>query len=358
MQYPSHGANYQTLYERFQIPMPEKVYDLSENVNAFGFPAAIKEKWHQLLHHIVTYPHPEAEPLRTLLAQKHHVKRENLLIGNGAAELLTFFAGRFTNQKVIIVHPTFSEYKTTLEAQKAKLLELVVENITDYQLPIEKIKKQMKDAACLYLCNPNNPTGSLIPKKTIEELLIYGEAVGCEILVDEAFMDWTDETQSVIPLIEQYSNLTVLRSMTKMYGIAGIRLGYFIGRKELVEELNNKLPHWHVNALAIEIGKWCLEDEAFRHESIAKHAEIKARLEHYLLEKQCIITDSATNFLCFQLKEPEKTRDFYFYCLRKGVVLRHTENFYGMDGKWLRIGIKRKEAMEKFQQVMDEWYGQ
>lgn len=357
MQYPPHGANFQSLYERFQIPMPEMVYDLSENVNAFGFPPMIKEQWFQLLNKISVYPHPEAEPLRSLLAEKLNVQRENLLLGNGAAELLTFFAGRFSNRKVIIVHPTFSEYKMTLEAQGAELIELVVQEIETYRLPIVQIKEHMEEAACLYLCNPNNPTGSLIPKESIEELLICGEETGCEILVDEAFMDWTEESESVIPLIGRYPNLTVLRSMTKMYGIAGIRLGYLVGRKELVEELESRLPHWHVNALAIEIGKMCLEDENFRRESIAKHASIKRNLEHFLRKHQCKTTNSVTNFLCFQLTDPEETRDFYFYCLRNGIVLRHTENFIGMDGKWLRIGVKREEAMKKFQQVMDEWYG-
>ncbi|MED3660501.1 aminotransferase class I/II-fold pyridoxal phosphate-dependent enzyme [Ureibacillus terrenus] len=357
MEFPSHGANYKSLYERFRIPMPEEVYDLSENVNAFGFPSRIKEAWPDLLHHIAAYPHPEAEPFRTLLAAKLNVAKEQVLIGNGAAELLTFFAGRFSNRQAIIVHPTFSEYRSTLEAQGAKMIELMAEEIATYKLPLEQIKEHMKDAACLYLCNPNNPTGSLIPKETIEELLIHGEKVECELLVDEAFMDWTDESESVIPLVEQYPRLTVMRSMTKMYGIAGIRLGYLVGRKELVEELQRRLPHWHVNGLAIKIGQLCLEDETFRNESIERHQKIKRNLEHYLLERNCKMTDSVTNFLCFQLQEPEKTRDFYFYCLKKGVVLRHTENFRGMDGRWLRIGMKGEDAMKKFQQVMDEWYG-
>lgn len=357
LQLPSHGANYKTLYQRFQIPIPEKVYDLSENVNAFGFPQKVKDAWPQFIHHISTYPHPEAEPLRTMLAKKLNVQRENLIIGNGAAELLTFFAGRFTNRQVIIVHPTFSEYKSTLEAQGAKIIEYVAHEITTYKLPMNQIKKSMHDASCLYLCNPNNPTGSLISKDIIEELLIYGREVGCELLVDEAFMDWTDESESVISLIKQYSNLSVMRSMTKMYGIAGIRLGYLVSSENVINQLREKLPHWHVNALAIEIGRLCLEDDKFRKESIENHQSLKRNLENYLHKQQCIITKSVANFLCFQLKESEKTRDFYFYCLRNGVVLRHTENFVGMDGKWLRIGIKSEKAIEKFQQVMDEWYG-
>lgn len=337
--------------------MPKEVYDLSENVNALGVPPKVKESWTNLLQHISAYPHPDAEPLRTMLAKKHKVGRENILVGNGAAELLTFFANRFTNQNVIILHPTFSEYKATLQAAGAKLIELVVENIETYELPLGHLKERMAGAKCVYICNPNNPTGTLIRKEMIEELLIYGKQVGCELLVDEAFMDWTDEKESVISLVEKYPHLTVMRSMTKMYGIAGLRLGYMVGNAERVSEMNSRLPHWHVNALAIEVGKICLDDEGFRLTSIQKHHELKQQLESFLQQHDCLITKSETNFLSFQLKDPTRTRKFYFYCLEKGVVLRHTENFIGMDGEWLRIGIKSEKAMKKFQQVMDEWHG-
>lgn len=337
--------------------MPPQVYDLSENVNALGFPPKVKEVWPQLIEKISAYPHPEAEPLPTLLSKKHNVQRENIVVGNGAAELLTFFAHRFSGQQVMILHPTFSEYKATLEAAGATTIELVVEDIEKYDLPLKPLKNKMIDAACLYICNPNNPTGALIRKETIEELVKYGEKVGCEILVDEAFMDWTDEKESVIPLIEKYPHLTVMRSMTKMYGIAGLRLGYLVGSRKIVNEIQSRLPHWHINALAIEVGKRCLEDEAFRLQSIHKHNEMKREIENYLQQHRCRFTKSETNFLCFQLEDPSKTMEFYFYCLKQGVVLRHTENFLGMDGKWLRIGIKSTEAMEKFRQIMDEWHG-
>lgn len=336
--------------------MPNKVYDLSENVNALGFPPSVKRAWPHMFEQISAYPHPEGEPLKTLLAEKHRVDGKQVLIGNGAAELLTFFAQRFTNQRVLLIHPTFSEYAHTLQAANAQLVELVVEDIVHYKLPLDEIKTWMKQCKCLYICNPNNPTGSIIPLEIIEELLKYGMETGCELLVDEAFMDWTDESESAIPLVQRYPNLTVLRSMTKMYGIAGIRLGYLIGNPTVVQKLKTKLPHWNVNGLALQIGELCLEDEAFRQESILFHENRKKEIEAFLHKHGCIITNSVTNFLCFQLKEPEQTRDFYFYCLERGIVTRHTENYIGMDGKWLRIGMKREEAMNKFRQVMDEWY--
>lgn len=358
MQFPSHGANYESLYQNFGIKMPEKVFDLSENVNFLGAPNAVKEEWPNLLPKIQAYPHPQAEPLRSLLAHSHRVKPTQILVGNGAAELLTFFAQRFAGKRVILIHPTFSEYKMSLEAAGAVIEDIIISDVKNYKLPIQQIKAAMNSASCLYLCNPNNPTGSLIKRDVLEEFITYGEEVGCEILVDEAFMDWTDEEHSVISLINQYSNVTVMRSMTKMYGIAGVRLGYLISRVQLVQELASKLPHWNVNALALAIGEICLMDQTFRKESIMKSRALKEKIEDFLINRGCEITKSAANFLCFQLKEPSKTRDLYFYCLEHGVVLRHTENYLGMDGQWLRIGMKGSRAVETFMKVMDEWHEQ
>jgi len=350
-----HGANYKSLYERFQLEVPETVYDLSENVNFLGAPPAIKTVWPALLETISSYPHPEAEPLRSTLAQTHNVSSNHILVGNGAAELLTFFANRFSGKRVIILHPTFSEYKLTLDAAGAEVVELVIEDLHNYQLPLSAIKEAMKDASCIYFCNPNNPTGALISKTILEELIRYGEQVNCEIVVDEAFMDWTDEKNSVIPIVPRHNHVTVFRSMTKMYGIAGVRLGYLVGSPQLVEQLENKLPHWHVNQLAIELGEICLQDESFRLESIRKSNEIKQDITLFLEQHDCIVLKSAANFLCFQLKKYEQTREFYFHCLKRGVVLRHTENYEGLNGQWLRIGMKDHAAMEAFKLCIDEW---
>lgn len=335
--------------------MPTAVYDLSENVNFLGVPAAVKEVWPSLVHMISSYPHPEAEPLRSKLAQMHGVASNQILVGNGAAELLTFFANRFHGKKVIIVHPTFSEYQLTLEAAGAEIIEIVAEDLIDYQLPIVAIKEAMNDAACIYFCNPNNPIGAIIEKGILQELIQYGEKVRCEMVVDEAFMDWTDESNSVISLVSQFDHITVFRSMTKMYGIAGIRLGYLVGNPVCVQQLEKKLPHWHVNQLAIEIGQICLQDESFRLKSIQKSNEIKQRMTDFLRQHECTVLHSAANFLCFQLKDYKQTREFYFYCLKRGVVLRHTENYKGLNGQWIRIGMKEDRAMDAFKNCLDEW---
>lgn len=354
MAFPMHGANYEALYKNFGLVQPATVFDLSENVNCLGTPAFVQEMWPGLFHKLTHYPHPQAEPLRSQLANVHSVNNEQIVIGNGAAELLSTFATLFNGKQVILLHPTFSEYKETLTAAGATCLDLVID-VHAPQLPLEDIYAAMNEANCIYICNPNNPTGKLIELDVLLPLVDMAKQRECHVLIDEAFMDWTDEKQSVIPYVAQFEHVTVMRSMTKMYALAGIRLGYMVSSPSTIARVQQKLPHWNVNALAISIGTECIQQQTFREQSIAFSTKQRVHITQFLREQGCAVLESTANFMCFQLPEPDKTRDFYFYCLAQGVVVRHTENYLGLDGQWIRIGMKKDEAMNAFKSVYLKW---
>lgn len=353
MQYPSHGANWEALYKRFEIDQPNKVWDLSENVNFHGYPASFHQLWPSLLEKISQYPDETAEPLRSRLANEHHISAENVVVGNGASELLMCLGRFYERQKVLIIHPSFSEYERTLKQSHVETVSIIVEDIITYQLPMEKIKTQMSTASALYICSPNNPTGVVIRKHILEELILHGMAVNCDVVVDEAFMDWTDEFESVVSLTNKYPNLFVLHSMTKMYALAGIRLGYLLGQK--AQEIQRFLPHWNVNQLAVELGIRCLEEQEFKEMSKQSITSIREDLKQFLINNDCTVTNSQANFLSFQLPKEWDTKSFYFDLIRKGIVLRHTENFKGMNGNWLRIAIKDQQSMEMFKRGFQQY---
>lgn len=346
MQYPAHGANPATLYEKLGLDMPTQIIDLSENVNHFGYPVSFSTLWPTLLDKIAHYPHEEAEPLRSKLANVHQVKKENIVIGNGAAELLMALSKLYTNNKAIIIQPSFSEYARTLQQQNTQIISIVVDEIETYSLPIEKIKEAMIEAQVIYLCNPNNPTGVVIQKEQLVEIITYGQQVNCDVIVDEAFMDWTDESQSVIDLIEIYPHLFVMRSMTKMYSMAGVRLGYCLSQQATL--LKKNLPHWNVSGLAIELGLQALEEDAFCEKSRQYANNMRERMTQFLVHNGCVVTKSEANYIAFRLPEHVNASDFYYYLLKEGVVLRHTQNFIGMDGLWFRIALKDEWKMELF----------
>lgn len=353
MSYPAHGANAGNLYQLLGLNMPETIIDLSENVNPAGVPESIRRIWPKLIEAVSHYPDEQAEPFRTKSANFHKVTPEQIVVGNGAAECLMVLAKYFSGKTVGLLEPSFSEYKRTLLQENVYVKSIVVDDICTYRFSLETVKKQMHSLDALYLCNPNNPTGVLTPKVQIEELLRYGQMTDCAIVVDEAFMDWTDEKESVIPLVSKYENLIVLRSMTKMYALAGIRLGYIIGGRS--KQFLGFFPHWNVSGLAIQIGCLCLEEQQYVKEARRHSDGARKDVTDFLHEYGCEVSKSSANFILFRPPVNVDPDHFFLFLLSKGVVLRHTKNYMGLNGQWFRIALKGSEQLGRFKQVFKEY---
>ncbi|MFF5995682.1 aminotransferase class I/II-fold pyridoxal phosphate-dependent enzyme [Lysinibacillus sp. KU-BSD001] len=353
MQYPAHGANADALYKALRIQMPNKVIDLSENVNPAGVPPSVQHAWPSLINHITMYPNEQAEPFRSKVAAFHDVKPEHIIVGNGAAECLMVLARYFNGGTVGVIEPSFSEYRRTLLQENVTVQSIVVDDICTYKFSMEQVKAAMHAVDAVYLCNPNNPTGALTTKMDIQALLEYGQKVSCTLVVDEAFMDWTDEVESVISLVEKYENLIVLRSMTKMYALAGIRLGYIVSQKAPM--LAGFFPHWNVSGVANQVGCLCLEEDQYVAQARQSSAQIREEMTNFLKDYACEVSNSAANFLLFQLPQPYNPDHFFKTLLSAGIVLRHTKNYVGLDGQWFRLAMKEPEKMTSFMRVFTDY---
>lgn len=358
MSLPNHGANPHRLYEQMSIKKPLQIIDFSENVNPAGPPMLIGEKWGDMQSLISRYPDPQGQPFLSAVANYHSVSEEHVLLGNGAAEIFSLLATLFQKKRAIIVHPTFYEYEATLMANDVEIIHLEVEDITTWKLPIQSIVEAMQVADILYLCTPNNPTGVLPQKEELLLLIKEGKKANCFIVLDEAFIDWIDEEVSMIPYIKDYPHMMIVRSMTKMYAIAGVRLGYMIASAAIVEKLQRKTSHWHINALASVIGAACLEEEEYRDKAIQYAQKSRDKFIEFLQGYGCKTTNSVTNYVSFQLPNANLSKVFFHDMLEKGFVLRHTENFRGMNGQWFRVGMKDEKAMKELQKEMASWLKQ
>lgn len=358
MSLPNHGANPHRLYEQLSIKKPTQIIDFSENVNPAGPPSFIREKWDKLFPLISRYPDPLGQPFLSAVAKFHHVKEEHVLLGNGAAEIFSLLATMFYKKRAILIHPTFSEYAATLAANDVEIIHLEVDDIATWKLPIAQIIEEMQQAAILYLCTPNNPTGVLPPKEELLLLIKEAKKANCYLVLDEAFIDWVSEDASMIPFVKENPHIMIVRSMTKMYAIAGIRLGYMIAAPKVIKKLQQKTSHWHINGLAAVIGAICLEEKEFRDEAIRYAQKSREDFTAFLQQYGCKTTDSVTNYISFQLPQPKQSKVFFQAMLEKGFVLRHTENFKGMNGEWFRVGMKDEKAMKSLQKEMTLWLKQ
>lgn len=355
MELPKHGANPLRLYKQAGISPPQQILDFSENVHPFGPPAFLAERWTELLGLIGSYPDPDGEPFRTAAAEFHDVAVDGVAGGNGAAEVFTWLARRYRNQQVVLVEPAFSEYRQTLEAENVQIKEIQLQAGNGWRLTTQNVQDAIPSCAAIYICNPQNPTGVLLSTDTLQEIAQSCLEKDCELVIDEAFIDFIGEAASFMPLLKSFPNVIIVRSMTKMYAIPGLRLGYVVSRAETIGQLKQGAAHWNVNALSAAIGAQCLGEAAYRSKVIAAATEERQHMRQFLAANNCRTSDSAANFLSFQLPDPADSAAFFRDFLKAGIVLRHTESFRGMDGKWFRIGMKSTENMGILREAIKEW---
>lgn len=354
MRLPEHGANPHHVYAKLGVDVPARVLDFSENVNPAGPPQTVRVMWPNLLAEMGTYPDPVGEPFLTAVADFHDIDKSQLFVGNGAAELLALIAERYRDKRAIVVHPTFSEYEATLRAKNVEVIRVIASELDGFKLPVDEVKQAMATAPVLYLCTPNNPTGVMPAQEDLGAIIRHGAEVGCDVVLDEAFIDFVDEKLSFIASIKNHSHVIVVRSMTKMYAIPGIRLGYVVAHPSIIEGIKRLAPHWNVNGMAARIGAACLPEESFRQQAIQHSNQQREQFKSFLKGYGCTVTDSVTNFLAFKINQD--ANKLYLDLLERGIVLRHSENFRGMDGRWFRIGMKNGTDMAALQEELKRWF--
>lgn len=358
MQLPEHGANPQNLYATLGIEQPIRLLDFSENVNPAGPPDSITKMWPSLRDLLTAYPNPEGEPFLSAAADYHGILTDYLFAGNGAAELLALLAERYRAKRAIVVHPTFSEYEATLLAKDVEIVRVIASESDGFKLPLEAILEAMTSASVLYLCTPNNPTGIMPERTDLNVIIRHGAEVGCEVVLDEAFIDFVDESLSFIAELKNNPHVIVVRSMTKMYAIPGIRLGYIAANPSIIRGIKALAPHWNVNGLAAQIGAVCLQEEQYREQAIQYSNREREKMTRFLTDNACNVTDSVTNFISFTLSSGSDSNKLYKDMLARGIVLRHSQNFRGMDGRWLRIGMKNDASMNILKEELLQWFAE
>jgi len=351
---PLHGSNPDYLYEALKILMPDEIIDFSVNLNPFGPPRMLKEKWSEWFSFIEDYPDPNGKELIQMISDKEGINEASIMLGNGGAELITLIASYFSGKHIGIIQPTFSEYEKVSKAYGCDVTYIKLQE-NDWNLDTGALSNQIASLDALFLCNPNNPTGIIYSNSQLIEILKICEKKRCYLVVDEAFYDFLEEEQSLSEFVTESNYLIIIRSLTKMYSIAGLRLGFLMANHQLVAKLKSIQPHWSVNALALEAGKEVLnEKEYVRKTKQFIHKERK-RMMIELRGLGYHVSNSKVNF--YLLKDPSLDNQLPLinYLLKRGIVPRHTENFPGLDGRWLRFAIRQKDENNVLMEALTQW---
>lgn len=316
--------------------------DYSSSINPLGTPkkaiAAVKMSANSLVQ---TYPDPECRELKKSLSRYLGIDSEWFTVGNGAIEIIYWFAHTTTSVRgrVVIPTPTFCEYEVASQKVGA---EVTLVPLNNFDLDTDKIIEKARGANAVFLCNPNNPTGMLATKQIMK--IIENIDSSTKILLDECFIELADnpEANTMIDQISEFDNLVILRSLTKSFGLAGLRVGYSVCKPTLAKRLStNKIP-WNVNSLAQVAGVAALRERRCLSKARALIKK-ERRFLHDNIEKlesfHPIRSDS--NFFLVHLQGRNSTQFRDRLLKKSGVLVRDCSTFTGMGAQYIRIAIKK-----------------
>jgi threonine-phosphate decarboxylase len=325
------------------------VLDFSTNLNPLGPPASVLQALHQALPDIARYPDSESSKLVTTLANYHRVDPPQIVIGNGVNECIHAIACSRPPDVVAIVQPTYTEYHRACLNAGHRVQHWLSDDDDFQPEPFDP-----GDSRMIWLCNPNNPTGRLWRRK---QFLSWIEAnPGVEFVVDESFLPFRGDgpLHSLISRVKRLGNVIVLRSLTKLFTLPGLRLGYLVAHPDRAAELRSDQPWWPIGVLSQLAGIAALKDKAFVRKT---QAWLKPE-RNLLLYKLDAFSDhlhsvlSETNFVLVRL-EGISAEMLRHRLLRHGICIRlATNRFVGLEGEYIRLAVRTRKENEQLVQAL------
>ena len=338
----------------FSIKHPnEKIIDFSSNVNPLGCHPGVKKYLKKQLNQIHVYPDSESSKLRSNLKWFTGMNTSQILVGNGATEIIYNFCSTFVNKKskVLIPCPTFSEYEKAAKFFGGNVISFKSLNLNkDLSKFIQKIPKH----GIIFFCNPNNPTGEILSKKNMEQIVKAAQKKSSLVFVDETFIELVpDSNPTLVKSIKSYDNLFILRSFTKSFGLAGLRIGYGLGSKQTIEILQRiKIP-WNVNYIAQTAASAALCYSNF----LEKSRKIIKKETLFLMSSLSKLEwlscfHSSTNFILIKTKINSKILQKKL--LKKNILVRDCSTFCGLDENYIRIAVKNRNQNQLLVKALGE----
>ena len=340
-----HGGNINAYARKYNLSISD-IIDASASLVPLEIPQFLAKTLNSELTRqgFRYYPDRDLLNLREVIGYFHKISPDNILPGNGASELITWSGYEAAKYGLnCLPVPGFVDYERSLNCWNAQYVfnELPKKNFsnTAQDFPIEP------DGDVIWITNPHNPTGQLWTRNSLEKLVKKYKLLIC----DEAFLPLTlkGENESLIPLINEYQNIIVIRSLTKLIGIAGLRLGYMISSHSKLKKLSSKRDPWPLNSFAISAGITILSDSK-------KYYSWERKIHNWLINetdfiykklsniKEIKVHQSSTNF--FLIESENSLASNIKYLETKGILIRECSSFRSLNEKWARISLrKRKE---------------
>lgn len=331
-----------------------ELLDFSASINPLGpspqvWRAIIRAR--QLLQH---YPDPECWDLRQALAKGWSCDPAQIVVGNGSMELIYALPQALNIRHLLLVQPAFSEYAAAMTRAGGRVTAVRADREEQYALPIDRLcrllerpTKGSRAFEGILLCNPNSPTGQACGAEDVMKLMRAAQRRGVWLIVDETFADYCPE-RSILPLTSAWSRVVVLRSLTKFYGLPGLRVGYAVAAPPVIQQLRSELPPWSVNAMGQVAALAALYDTAHAKKSLQFVVTERTRMAKALAGLPgCTLFPAHANFLFLELPRGWHGGKLTEQLRREGLLIRDCSAVPGANRRSIRIAVRSREDNDR-----------
>ncbi len=326
--------------------------DFSANVSPLGLPAGVAAAITAALPMADRYPDPLCRELRAKLAAAEHVPADWILCGNGAADLIFRLVLAVKPRRALLPAPTFAEYAAALDTVGCQITRFILKDTNHFAVPDTFVDAVTPETDLVFLCQPNNPTGQVTPLVLLEKLLHRCAACGAVLVVDECFLDFLParDTLTAKTFLRNAPNVVILKAFTKLYAMAGVRLGYALcSNAALLAKMQASGQPWAVSSLAQAAGIAALQETVYADTVRALIETQRPRLAAGLRALGLTVIEGEANYLLFRAPA-----DFGETLRRHGAVVRSCANYPGLDGTWYRTAVRTGAENDRLLQIMQE----
>lgn len=319
-------------------------YDFSVNINPMGVAPEVRGAIIDATEMVDKYPEYNADSLREAIAAKYKINDKQLIVGNGASELITAICQLLNPGVAVISGPAFTGYERALEAVGTEICFSDTGGDDEFvagESLIEDIRTFEPDI--VFIANPSNPAGRILTADYLRRLADVCFGVSAYLVVDECFIELTGMEKDNSLLYSDYlpKNVIVLRAFTKTFAIPGIRLGYAVcGHEDVADRINARLPEWNISVFAMEAGKAALELDDYIEESVKLINQEREFVKRGLRWLGFKIINSEANYVLFLIKNEKRSGQLGKFLIERGILIRDCSDYVGLGPGYYRVAVK------------------
>jgi threonine-phosphate decarboxylase len=349
-----HGGNIYDLAERLSCDASE-IIDMSSNINPFGPPPGLVDYLKDHILRINALPEVDARNTSTAFAHRYGIDPDRVLAGNGTTQFIYSIPQVLRAERVLIVGPTYADYADGCRMHGVPFEYYISEESKKFNPDFAGLETSLNSIDTVFICNPNNPTGVLIP---INDLLnLIRGYPNIRFVIDESYLPFVKDGDKESMLQAELPNLLILHSLSKIFRIPGLRIGFLVAPKVIIEKFLPYMLPWNVNSLSQIAVQYLManraETESFIHSIRDRIRGERELLRDTLSKSSCItVNPSTTSFMLLHLNEGITAEDTVEYLSHHKILIRNCANFEGLSNKYIRLSLKTEDANRMAAQLL------